>query len=138
MPNQDANAIRRWRLRHDTLGHPYRAWEPSIMARIKDELLRCAAYIYPSRKDAEEGNKCGGSGFFVGIDWSANPNRRHVYAVTNKHVIETCFGNVVIRATTLNGKLEFIECDPAEWYPSPMHDVSVLPIEPSKAALFQI
>jgi hypothetical protein len=107
------------------------------MARIRDDLLGCVAYIYPSRKDAEEGNKCGGSGFFVGVDWSDNPNRRHVYAVTNKHVVQRCYGKVVLRATKLDGKLEFIERDPGEWHPSPMHDISVLPIEPSKAVLFQ-
>ncbi len=107
------------------------------MARIPDKFLGCVAYIYPSRKDAEEGNKRGATGFFVGLDWTNNPSRRHVYAVTNNHVIAKCWGKVVVRATRLDGTLEFIERDPSDWHPSLMHDISVLPIEPSKAALLQ-
>ena len=107
------------------------------MARIPDWLLGCVAYIYPSRKDAEEGNRRGATGFFVGVDWMNNPSRRHVYAVTNKHVIARCLVKVVVRATRLDGTLEFIELDPSDWHPSLMHDISVLPIAPSTAALLQ-
>ena len=57
------------------------------MSRITDQWLKCAFYIYPSRPDAEAGRSIGGSGFFVSIGWADNQERRHVYAVTNKHVI---------------------------------------------------
>jgi hypothetical protein len=107
------------------------------MARVPDDLLRCAFFLYRSRKHAEEGSPRGGSGFFVGVDWTDNPDRRHVYAVTNKHNITACRDSVVIRATKLDGELDLIETDPVEWHPSPLHDISIRPIEPSKAALFQ-
>jgi hypothetical protein len=107
------------------------------MARIPDKFLGCVAYIYPSRKDAEEGNKHGATGFFVRVYWTNNPSRRHVYAVTNKHVIARCPVKVVVRATRLDGTLEFIERDPSDWHPSLMHDISVLPIELSRAALLE-
>lgn len=107
------------------------------MARIPDELIGCVFFLYPSREDAELGNELGGTGFFVGIDWTGDAQRRHVYAVTNKHNVTACRDSVVIRAKTVNGSLEFIESDPVEWHPSPAHDISVLPIPPSIAHLFQ-
>jgi hypothetical protein len=107
------------------------------MARIPDELFGCVFFLYPTQADAEVGNERGGTGFFVGIDWAGNDQRRHVYAVTNKHNITACRDAVVIRAKTVHGSLEFIESDPVEWHPSPAHDISVLPIAPQKAALFQ-
>ena len=107
------------------------------MARIQDELLGCVFFVYPSRAEADTGSQHGASGFFVGIDWDSSPHRRHVYAVTNKHVIMSCRDNVVIRVTRLDGQLDFIETDPIEWHPSRYHDISVRPIEHAKAALFQ-
>src|ERR1700730_9743181 len=107
------------------------------MARIPDQYIGCVFFLYPSRTDAEAGNALGATGFFVGIDWESNNQRRHVYAVSNKHCITTCRDAVVIRATTTDGTLDFIEKDPVDWHPSPAHDISVLPIAPAKASLFQ-
>jgi hypothetical protein len=107
------------------------------MARIPDEFIGCVFFLYPTRSDAETGNERGGTGFFVGNPWHSNPNRFHLYAVTNKHNITACRDHVVIRATTVHGKLDFTESDPIEWHPSPAHDLSVLRIVPDKAALFR-
>jgi hypothetical protein len=107
------------------------------MARIPDQYIGCVFFLYPSRTDAEAGNALGATGFFVGIDWESNNQRRHVYAVTNKHCITACRDAVVIRATKIDGTLDFIEKDPVDWHPSPAHDISVLPIAPAKAAMFQ-
>ena len=107
------------------------------MARIPDEFIGCVFFLYPSRAAAHAGDKQGATGFFVGIDWENNDQRRHVYAVTNKHCIVACRDAVVIRATRTDGVLDFIETMPVDWYPSPAHDISVIPISPEKAALFQ-
>src|ERR1700730_297442 len=107
------------------------------MARIPDQYIGCVFFLYPSRTDAEAGNALGATGFFVGIDWESNNQRRHVYAVTNKHCIIACRDAVVIRATKTDGGLEFIETVPRDWHPSPDHDISVLPISPAKAVFFQ-
>ena len=107
------------------------------MTRIPDELLGCVFFLYPSRADAEGGNAAGATGFFVGIDWQSNEQRRHLYAVTNTHNVTACRDSVVLRATTVNGALEFIETDPVEWHPSPAHDISVFPISPQRVALFE-
>jgi hypothetical protein len=125
---------RSWR---DSVGDAKFTWEPSVMARIPDEFIGCVFFLYPSRADADSGNELGATGFFVGVDWKSNDHRRHVYAVTNKHCITSCRDTVVIRANRTDGGLEFIEKDPVDWQSSPAHDISVLPISPAKAPLFQ-
>ena len=127
----------RWIYRRSSRGEFHALWEPSIMARIPDEMIGCAFFLYPSHSDAEYGNAIGASGFFVGIDWAGTELRRHLYAVTNKHCILQCRDEVVIRATKSDGTLDYIESDPVDWHPSPTHDISVLPISPAKAALFR-
>ena len=107
------------------------------MSRITDQWLKCAFYIYPSRPDAEAGRSIGGSGFFVSIGWADNQERRHVYAVTNKHVIMQCVDRVVIRATTKRGEIHFEESDDVQWTPSPTDDLSAIPIKPELAELFE-
>lgn len=107
------------------------------MARIPDEFIGCTFFLYSSLQEAEEGSRRGGTGFFVGMDWEGNAQRRHVYAVTNKHNITACRDSVVIRATRTDGVLDFNETDPADWHPSLAHDISVLPVSPAKAPLFQ-
>jgi hypothetical protein len=131
------NISGQWAVRHTTDGDTHRIWEPSIMARIPDEFINCVFFLYPGRDQAENGDSLGGTGFFVGAPWSKNPNRFHLYAVTNKHNIVACPDFVVIRATNVRGELEYIESHPEDWHPSPAHDLSVLPISPERATLFQ-
>lgn len=107
------------------------------MVRIPDRYMQCAFFLYPSMKDAEEGNASGASGFFTGIDWSCTDQRRHVYAVTNKHCITKAGEHLVIRATNRNGKLEFIETDPDRWKLSTTHDLAIWPIHYDTAPLFK-
>jgi hypothetical protein len=108
------------------------------MTRIPDEFIGPVFFLYPSRHDADVGNALGGTGFFAGANWGKNPNRFHVYAVTNKHNIIACRNNrVVIRATTIHGDLEFIESDRVDWHLSDAHDLGVLSISPKKALLFR-
>jgi hypothetical protein len=126
-----------WIDRRDSIGELHRRWVPNALSRIPDELIDCAAFLYPSRKQADDGDKAGGTGFFVGVDWSSNAHRRHLYVVTNKHNITASRDQVVIRATKVDRTLDFIESDPADWFPSPLHDISVLPIGSEKAAFFQ-
>jgi hypothetical protein len=139
VPPAQLERASRWFLgeKVDSVGNDHLVWNASIMARIPDEFLHCVFFLYPSRVEADTGGPRGASGFFVGVDWESNNQRRHVYAVTNKHAIMACRDAVVIRALRTDGELETIETDPVDWWPSPAHDISVLPIPPTKAALFQ-
>lgn len=107
------------------------------MARIPDQFIGCVFFLYPSIDDAKAGNERGATGFFVASDWRSDTQRRHVYAVTNKHCIIQCPASVVIRATNSDGNIEFIESSPTDWKHSPEQDISVLPISQDKAGLFQ-
>jgi hypothetical protein len=134
LPDQNRG---RWRDHADSKGNQTKVWEPSIMTRILDEFLECVFYLYPSRDDAENGAALGGTGFFLTIPWESDSQRRHLYAVTNKHNIAICRDRVVIRATKATGKVYFNETDDVQWFPSLTDDISVLPIAPALAGLFQ-
>jgi hypothetical protein len=89
------------------------------MPRIAAETLNAPFYLYASRKDAEEGSRFGGTGFFV-----AYPLPGHVplksgkpaflYAVTNWHVAVRD-GMSVMRINKLDGGIDILEFDPSEW-----------------------
>ena len=70
------------------------------MPRIPRTTLDTAIYLYPSKEDAEHGEKVGGSGFLVGLPRRKGDEQGWIYAVTNRHVAEQCN---VIRLNTLDG-----------------------------------
>jgi len=93
---------------------------------IDPSILDCALYVYPSEGAAQQGVSAGGSGFLVGIpaplaDWW------HIYAVTNKHVLDG--GHHVLRINTKNGGFDTITTTPDAWTTLPDDDVAVLPLE---------
>jgi hypothetical protein len=71
------------------------------MPRISDHILDCSIYLYESEVDAKEGSKTGGSGFLTHVVSKADQNIGHLYAVTNKHVINGGCG--VIRINKKHG-----------------------------------
>jgi hypothetical protein len=96
--------------------------------RISDEFLDCVIYLYPSGKDADDGSHIGGSGFLVAVPLAENPTNEwpdnvwHVYAVTNKHVVES--GHTVIRMNTKDGRKDVLPTEERAWVSSPGHDVA--------------
>jgi hypothetical protein len=100
------------------------------MPRIPDNYLESVIYLYASEQGAKEGRNAGGSGFIVGVP-SAWPNRAHLYAVTNRHVIET--GYSVIRLNLVGDKKTDVrEYQDSDWTLDDEHDLAVLPLDLSE------
>lgn len=122
-----------WRVDRD--GDAYRIWE-KIVSRIDDDVLDCAAYLYYSKRDAIAGTEAGASGFLVGVpvgwddsDWKSRSRGRHIYAVTNSHVVRD--GASVIRLNTREGETKVINLSPESWIHHPKgDDIAISPIEP--------
>lgn len=57
------------------------------MPRIDDRILNSVFYLYPSVEAAEAGDEEGGTGFRVSVASEMHPDRAHLYAVTNAHVV---------------------------------------------------
>jgi len=114
------------------------------MPRIPQQYLDCSIYLYDSKNSAESGEDFGGSGCLVFV--TSNPiydpasfkDGRytkvslhfppHIYAVTNKHVIEK--GYSVIRLNTVDGNTGVLELDCSDWIPHPDgDDLVVAPID---------
>jgi hypothetical protein len=83
-------------------------------------------YLYRSVSDAQAGNESGGTGFLVGIP-SVHEGRIHLYAVTNRHLIDAQF--CVLRVNTTAGGMEPIQSKWGDWHPHPDgDDVSIMPV----------
>jgi hypothetical protein len=102
------------------------------MPRIPDVFIKCVFYLYPSQAAAEDGEQSGGCGFFVsvpveGVQW------RHIYAVTNKHVVDR--GSCTFRVNMNAGKSVPIETDERAWFRHPDgDDLAILPFVPPAGA----
>src|ERR1700730_6422759 len=108
-----------WLAEHKTLCTGYTGWPTQELSegvpamRIPDNFLDCVIYLYRSVSDAEAGANGGGSGFLVAVPTKKIPGGAFVFAVTNKHVIDS--GADVIRLNTRDGKKRTIETDPRHW-----------------------
>lgn len=91
------------------------------MPRIRDEILDCAIYLYPSAKSARDGENAGGSGFLVAVRSEAIQDGGYVYAVTNSHVIREG-RSPVIRLNTVDGGVDISEKDEGDWVHHPDGD----------------
>lgn len=96
------------------------------MPAIAPDQLNCAIYLYSSIDSAKSGANAGGSGFLVGLP-ASSPGWEHLYAVTNKHVIDG--GCHVIRINTHDGKSDTIPTRPEDWTLADDDDLAVLPID---------
>lgn len=100
------------------------------MPWIDPSYLECTVYNYPSEKEAEDGDRVGGTGFVVGFylgERSDRPRPVVLCVVTNKHVIDA--GNTTIRLNTLDGKKDIVALDGVRWYTHPNgDDLAVCPI----------
>jgi hypothetical protein len=96
------------------------------MPRIEDHIVNCSIFMYKSEAAAKAGEHFGGSGFLVHVP--SISGARHVYAVTNKHVLDAGFH--VIRLTKKAGGVEPLKTKPDDWFHNPDgNDVAVLSID---------
>lgn len=100
------------------------------MPRIENYIVNCSIFMYKSEAAAKAGENFGGSGFLVHVE--SDSGVRHVYAVTNKHVLDGGFH--VIRLTKKTGGVEPVPTAPEDWEHNPDgNDVAVIPIDVEKS-----
>ncbi len=92
--------------------------------RIKDEILNCVIYLYPSRAAAESRENAGGSGFVVGVESAAAPGAYWLYAVTNRHVVENGASRTIL-FNTQGGRMEIFATDLDSWVRAEQDDLAV-------------
>jgi hypothetical protein len=85
----------------------------SPMPRIPDNTLECVFYLYPSLASAENGERQGGCGFFMTVPFE-RAERNHLYAITNRHVIEN--GSCTLRINNKDGRCFPIDSDERKWF----------------------
>ena len=99
----------------------------AMPARINDTLLNASLYFYPDEASASEGRNIGGSGFLVGVPFEDGTDGYIMWAVTNKHVIDS--GNWTIRLNRQNGGVFCIDTNELEWSFHPEgDDLAVRPL----------
>jgi hypothetical protein len=138
-----------WVVRKSARGYEYRVWQRARVPKIPQHFLDCSIYLYDSKEAAEDGEHFGGSGCLVSVESTPiyDPTSfkdgwyrkvllhfpPHLYAVTNKHVVEQ--GCPVIRLNTVDGEIDVLELNPQDWIPHPDgDDLAIAPIDlpPSK------
>ena len=93
---------------------------------IPSVFVECLFYVYGSEAEANRGSRSGGTGFLVHYP-SSIEGYSHVYAVTNKHVIDDGF--CVLRLNRKDGLADTIPTQPEQWLPHPDgDDVAVFPV----------
>ncbi len=106
------------------------------MLRIPDEMLNCSLYLYPSSEDARNGKHVGGSGFIAAVQSRTVSTIFHLYAITNRHVIEE--GMSVVRLNTIEGGVDILDLKPGDWETHNRHDLAAahLDLSPIKHRVF--
>ena len=96
------------------------------------QLLRTVFFLYPTRKDAEQGSSSGGTGFLVAVPTKRWPTQvHHVHAITNYHVAvfnDKSSPSPVIKVAHSDGQPEYVELDPFDWVFRPnSFDIAISP-----------
>ena len=98
------------------------------MPRFPDDVADIAIFLYASEVAALKGQNAGGSGFLVFVPSEAFPQKVHVYAVTNQHLIDDGF--CALRLNRKSGDTDCISTVPEDWFLHPDgDDVAVFPLE---------
>lgn len=100
------------------------------MPKIPQDILNCAVYLYSNPDDAREGAQIGGTGFIVNVDdvevdsYGSHDTvrNRHLYVVTNWHVIIKAKANPVVRLNRTDGGVEILETTKESWMRHPNGD----------------
>lgn len=89
------------------------------VSMLPSQLLNSVFFLYAQDGD---GNLTGpfGTGAFIAFTSEKFPKLRHLYAVSNHHIVHRN-GASVIRLNTSNGQHRFIKLEPHEWHRM-MHD----------------
>jgi hypothetical protein len=96
------------------------------MPRIANHIVNCSIFLYKSEAAAKTGERFGGSGFLV--HESSDSGAMHVYAVTNKHLLDGGFHT--IRLTKKTGGVETVKTKPDDWTHNPNgNDVAVISLD---------
>jgi hypothetical protein len=103
--------------------------------RIPDSVINSVVYLYANKLTAEHGEDSGASGFLFAMK-SEVPDLNHaahVYAVTNKHVLETGSGYPVVRANLRHPssgfeKIYVFPFSNDDWVIDPSNDLAVCPM----------
>lgn len=93
----------------------HEVWRPAL-PRIPDILAKTVFYIYENEDDAREGYTDSATGFLFGVPSDIFPNRYHVYAITNWHVVNQ-IKTPTLRINTLQGGFDVIRTEQDEWKP---------------------
>jgi hypothetical protein len=121
-----ASQSRSWVTHQTGNGGWYCLWEKPV-PRIEDRIVDCSVYFYHSESAAKEGRGYGGSGFLVHVP-SKVAGYVHLYAVTNKHIIDGNCG--VLRLNTKTRGVEIINTKLEDWFVHPSgEDVAVRPLQ---------
>jgi hypothetical protein len=103
-------------------------WTEDELPRIDDLILKSSIYLYPSKLDAQQGEKYGGSGFIVSVSTPAHPEG-YLYAVTNSHVIWGNSNSPIMRINRIDGNVDILEYSQQQWKRHPDgDDLAVAPI----------
>jgi hypothetical protein len=117
---------KRWIAKVSPEGYKYSVWEMPLPMNVPPNWLDCSFYVYKTVQDAKAGTHSGGSGCLVCVP-SKHRAWFHVYAVTNRHVLDKGYG--VLRLNTFEGKTSTIETQWADWETlEESGDVAVKPI----------
>lgn len=94
------------------------------MPWIPPQILNCVVYVYRDEESAREGEGAGASGFLVGVPAMKIEGAYHIYAVTNRHVIDQ---GSVIRLNTVDG-VEVLPYGEENWIKADIDDLAVSPV----------
>jgi hypothetical protein len=89
------------------------------MPRIPDTMLESVFYLYPDLKAAEAGENFGGCGFLLLVPFERT-KQNHLYAITNRHVIDD--GALTFRISTTDHGLLPVDSDDRKWFRHPDGD----------------
>lgn len=98
--------------------------------KIHQTYLDCSIYLYPTQEEASQGKSAGGSGFLVSVP-SEESLQAHIFAVTNKHIIEPPFPqppSPVVRLNTTERKAATLDLT-GKWIVSQTDDLAVALID---------
>jgi hypothetical protein len=96
--------------------------------RVPGYLLDAVIYLYPSKADALEGTRSGGTGFILGVPSEVLSDRPALYFVTNAHVAESS----PVARLNLAGRTGFdaLELTSGGWITHPDgDDIAIHPID---------
>lgn len=100
-------------------------WVPVGMPRVSTAMEKCVFYLFGL--DPKTGRRVGpgGTGFLVARQSKSLGGMVHVYAISNKHVVNPFS---IVRINTKKREIRYIDFDPSEWIVSDSDDLAAIDI----------